>query len=156
PEVDRYESWVPVKTLNTHEIQHDQVPAVLANRAWVVPERTSEERALLDLAAAVLGQGRNSRLYLDLVYERQVASSVSIGVTPFELASVFDLSVVLRPGEHASVASEAIDRILAEFLTDGPTGEELERVVNRINASTVRGLEEVGGFNGKAVILAEG
>src|SRR5690606_30593866 len=113
PEVDSFESWVPVRELNTHQIQHDDVPAVLANRAWAVPGRTTEERALLDLAAAVLGQGRNSRLYLDLVYNRQVATSVNVGVTPFELASVFDLSVVLNPGEEPSVASEAIDRIIA-------------------------------------------
>ncbi|MBN1238903.1 MAG: insulinase family protein [Gammaproteobacteria bacterium] len=156
PEVDHYETWVPMREANTHEVQHDQVPAVLANRAWVVPERTNEERALLDLAAAVLGQGRNSRLYLDLVYERQLATSVNVGVTPFELASVFDLSVVLNPGIEASVASEAIDRIIAEFLAEGPTDEELQRVVAGMNASIVRGLEQVGGFGGKAVILAEG
>src|SRR5690606_38628440 len=149
PEVDHYETWVPLREAHTHEVQHDQVPAVLANRAWVVPERTTEERALLDLAAAVLGQGRNSRLYVDLVYEKQVATQVNVGVSPFELASVFDLSVILNPGEPAVTGSEAIDRIVAEFIQNGPTDEELERVVASINASIVRGLERVGGFNGK-------
>jgi zinc protease len=156
PEVDAFESWIPERELNTHEVQYDEVPAVLANRAWAVPGRTVRDRALLDLAAAVLGSGRNSRLYLDLIYNRQLATSVNVGVTPFELASVFDLSVVLRPGEDASVASEAIDRLLAEFLAEGPTEEELERVVTGINAAVVRGLEQVGGFAGKAGILAEG
>lgn len=156
PEVDTFEAWIPEREHNTREIQYDEVPAILANRAWVVPERSTRERALLDIAAAVLGQGRNSRLYIDLVYDRQLATSVSLGVTPFELASVFDLSVVLNPGEEASVADEAIDRIFAEFLDDGPTAEELERVVNSMNADIVRGLEQVGGFSGKAVILAEG
>src|SRR5690606_30883826 len=156
PEVDRFETWVPEHPRNTHEIQHDEVPAVLVNRAWVVPPRSTRERALLDLAAAVLGQGRNSRLYVDLVYEQQVATQVNVGVTPFELSSVFDLSVVLNPGQPASVGSEAVDRIVGEFLENGPTADELERVVASINAGTVRGLERVGGFNGKAVTLAEG
>jgi zinc protease len=153
PEVDEYEVWIPVKETNTHEIQHDEVPAVLANRAWVLPPRSTRERALLDLAADVLGRGRNSRLYLDLLYNRQLATSVNVGVTPFELASVFDLSVVLNPGVDASVAAESIDRILAEFLENGPTAEELERAVTGMNASLIRGLEQV---NGKASILAEG
>jgi zinc protease len=153
PEVDTFKAWVPIRELNTHEIQHDEVPAVLANRAWVVPPRWTRERALLDLTAAVLGRGRNSRLYLDLIYNRQLATSVNVGVTPFEIASVFDLSVVLNAGVDPAVASEAIDRILGEYFEEGPTAEELERVVTGINASIVRGLEQV---DGKASILAEG
>lgn len=156
PDVDEVKSMVPVRAHNTHEIQHDEVPAVLANRAWVLPGRNTREAALLELAAAAIGQGRNSRLYVDLVYERQLANSVSVAVTPFELASVFDLSVVLNPGVEASVATEAIDRVVAEFLESGPTDEELERAKTGINASTIRGLEQVGGRGGKAVILAEG
>ena len=153
PDVDTFKAWVPVRELNTHEIQHDEVPAVLTNRAWVVPPRSTRERALLDLTAAVLGRGRNSRLYLDLIYNRQLATSVSVGVTPFEIASVFDLSVVLNSGLDPSVASEAIDRVLGQYLEEGPTTEELERVVTGINASIVRGIEQV---NGKASLFAEG
>src|SRR5690606_251064 len=156
PEVDRFETWVPDRRANTHQIQYDEVPAVLVNRAWAVAPRTTRDRALLDLAAAVLGQGRNSRLYLDLIYERQVATQVNVGVSAFELASVFDLSVVLSPGQPASVGTDAVDRIIAEFLRNGPTAEELERVVASINSSIVRGLERVGGFSGKATTLAEG
>src|SRR5690606_17573455 len=100
--------------------------------------------------------GRNSRLYLDLVHNRQVASDVTVAVTPFELASVFDLAVTLNPGQPAPVASESIDRVVAEFLEKGPTAEEVERAVAGINARTVRALEELGGFSGKATVLAEG
>ena len=134
PDVDAVRGWVPVRAHNTHEVQHDQVPAVLANRAWVLPGRATRERALLDLAAAVVGSGRNSRLYLDLIYNRQLATAVSASVTPFELASVFDLSVTLNPDQQPAVASEAIDRLIAEFLDKGPSADELERVVTGINA----------------------
>ncbi|MGD8324625.1 MAG: pitrilysin family protein, partial [Gammaproteobacteria bacterium] len=156
PEVDTMEVWVPERSMNTHEVQFDEVPAVLANRAWAVPPRDTRERALLDIAAAVLTRGRNSRLYLDLVYNNQVATSVNASVSGFELASVFDLSVTLNPDEPAEVATEAMDRVIAEFIEDGPTEDELERIVTGINAATVRGLERVGGFAGKATILAEG
>src|SRR5690606_4460247 len=110
---------------------------------WAVASRRDRDAALLELAAAVLGQGRTSRLYLELIYERQVASDVSVHVVPFELASVFDLAITLNPGERAEVAAEAMDRVIAKFLEEGPTREELERAVARINATTVRGLELV-------------
>ena len=156
PEVDANDAWIPTRQHNTWETQYDKVAAVLANRAWVVPERSSREWALLDIAANILGNGRNSRFYVDLIYNKQVASSVDVGVMPFELAGVFDLSVRLKPGESADVASEAMDRLIAEFITEGPTREEMARVVTAINAERIRGLERIGGFSGKATVLAEG
>jgi zinc protease len=153
PDVDTFEAWMPVREHSTSEVQYDEVPAVLSNRAWVVPGRTTRERALLDIAADVLGQGRNSRLYRDLIYDRQVATSINFGITPFELVSVADLAVNLNPGEPASVATESMNRIIGEFIENGPTDDELERVITGINASTVRSLEQV---NGKANVLAEG
>ncbi|HEY0960883.1 MAG TPA: pitrilysin family protein [Pseudomonadales bacterium] len=156
PEVDAIEEWVPVKATNSMETQYDEVPAVLANRAWAVAPRSTRDRALLDIAAAIIGSGRNSRLYVDLVYERQVASSVATSVVPFELASVFDLAVTLNPGQPPEVATRAIDRVIADFIANGPSEEEVERVIASINASTVRGLEQVGGFGGKAAQMAEG
>ncbi len=156
PEVDRWEAWIPVRDADTHEIQFDEVPSVLANRAWAVPGRSTRDKALLDLAAAVLATGKNSRLYKDLIYEKQVATNVNFGITPFEIASVADLSVTLKPDVDASVASESMDRIVAEFIAGGPTAAELERARAGINANTVRGLEQVGGFGGKAVTLAQG
>jgi zinc protease len=153
PDIDAYERWVPVKTTSSHETMHDEVPAVLANRAWAVAPRADRDTALLTLAADVLGRGRNSRFYLDLIYRRQLASDVSISVVPFELASVFDLAVTLNPGQPASVATEAIDRLMAEFLEQGPSAEELERAVASINSRIIRGLEQV---NDKATALAEG
>jgi predicted Zn-dependent peptidase len=80
PDVDEMLSAIPVRSSNTHETQHDEVPSVLANRAWVVPGRATRERALLDLAAAAI---RAELRLVDLVYTRQLATDVSVGVTPF-------------------------------------------------------------------------
>ncbi len=153
PDIDTFEAWMPPRTSNTHEIQHDEVPAVAVHRAWVVPGRSTRERALLDLAAAVLGRGRNARLYLDLIRDRRRASSVGTNMGPYELASVFELSVRLNPGEPASVAGESIDRVLGALLEEGPTEDELQRAVSGINARLVRELEPV---DGQASTLAEG
>jgi len=153
PEINTFKTLIPEKEANSHELMYDTVPAVLANRAWTVPGWNTRERALLDLAAYVLGRGRNSRLYRDLIYDRQLATSVDVGVTPLELASVFDLSVTLVPGQLPAVASDAIDRAVAGLIATGPTTDELSRAVTAINASTIRSLEQA---SGKASRLAEG
>ncbi|MFT7318496.1 insulinase family protein [Congregibacter sp.] len=156
PEVDSFTAWVPAPRQDTRETQYDEVPAVLANHAWVLPGRSTRERALLDLAAAVLGQGKLSRLYLDLIYELQLASQVAVSVVPYELASLLDMAITLNPGVEAAVATAAMDRLVAAFIESGPSSRELERVVTSLNAGIIRGLEQVGGFGGKAVTLAEG
>ncbi|MEX2131542.1 MAG: pitrilysin family protein [Pseudohongiellaceae bacterium] len=156
PNVDTYKAMLPVRDHNTAEVQFDEVPAARLYRAWVLPNRNTRESAMMDLATGILGQGRISRLYMDLVYQNQKASQVNLAVTPFELASTVELMVTMNPGEPVSTAHEAVDRLVGEFIASGPTDEELQRQITTINADIIRGLEEVGGFSGKAVILSEG
>ncbi|KPQ23265.1 MAG: family M16 Zn-dependent peptidase, partial [Porphyrobacter sp. HL-46] len=51
---------------------------------------------------------------------------------------------------------QRLDDIIAEFIADGPTEDEVRRAVTSNLARTIRGLEQVGGFVGKAQTLAEG
>ncbi len=141
PPVDHWAAWIPVRTHDTRETVYDNVPAVKVERVWAVPDRNSRDRALLDLAAAALGQGLNSRLTKDLVYDRQVASDVSADVEAHQLASIFEVSVTLKPGQEASVASDAIEKQVSNFLKTGPTAAEMERAIAGINSGTVRSLE---------------
>lgn len=156
PEVDAFATLLPERHINTAEVQFDVVPAPRMYRAWALPDRNTRDNALMDLATGILGQGRISRLYMDLVYEKQQASQVLMEVYPFELASTVELMITVNADQDVRVAHEAADRIIADFIANGPTEEELQRQITTINADILRGLEEVGGRRGKAVILSEG
>lgn len=156
PPLNRIESWIPERRYSTTETLYDDVPQSRIYRTWVVPGRITAERADLQLFATVLGGGRTSRLYQDFVFGRQVATSAFAYVEAHQLASQFHIQVTLNPGEDVDAASARIDEIVAELLAEGPTDEELETAQTRINAGVVRGLEQIGGFGGKAVTLAEG
>ena len=156
PPLAKRTAFVPEKSTITREQLYDRVPQARVYRSWVVPGRTTETRAELDLAASVLGSGKNSRLYKTLVYDAQVATSVSVGVEAHELASIFRITATLQPGGDAAAASRMIDDELARFLENGPTDAELERAKTKINAGFIRGVEQVGGFSGKASALAQG
>lgn len=149
-------AFVPEKPSVTRERLFDRVPQARIYRSWAVPGRTTATRAQLDLAASLLGSGKNSRLYKALVYDEQLATDVSAGVTPNELASIFRITVSLKPGGDVARVNARLDALLAEFLDDGPRRDELARAKTKINAGFVRGVEQIGGFSGKASILAQG
>jgi zinc protease len=156
PPVRRIRAWVPDRTAETHEEMYDRVPHVRSFQVWAVPGRTTRERALLRLAADILGDGKNSRLFQALIYEAQHAVSVTVSVEAHELASMFLIDSTLTPGSSLAVVNDIIDQELNRFLAEGPGQQELERARTKINAGVIRGLEEVGGFYGKATTLAHG
>ncbi|VAV97320.1 Zinc protease, partial [hydrothermal vent metagenome] len=156
PSLPHMKSWVPVKNETIREVMTDQVPQARIYRQWAVPGRTTQDKAMLDLAASVLGSGKNSRFYKELVYDREIATNVSVNVQAHALASIFSITVTAKKGADLTEIETAIDRITAEFFAKGPTRSELARAKTKINASAVRGLESIGGFGGKAVTLAQG
>lgn len=156
PALTRHKAWVPTHEHNTIEDMVDQsAPQVRIYRTWPVAPRASEDAGYLNLAAAVLGGGKNSRLYQALVYQNQLAVSVSVDMQPFELTSMFNVEVTLKPGADEAKVERLINQVMDEFLANGPTADELKRAKTGIIASQVRGLEEIGGFGGKATALAQ-
>jgi zinc protease len=156
PPVRHVKADVPDRRNDSFEVMYDRVPQVRTYRYWAVPGRTTRERFMLELAASVLGNGKNSRLYQALVYQNQLAVNVGVSVEEHQLASMFSTDVMLKPGASLAQVNDIIDTEMARFLAEGPTEEELERVKTVINAGTVRGLEQIGGFGGKATTLAQG
>ena len=47
-------------------------------------------------------------------------------------------------------------QMIADYIAKGPTADEVQRAVMSEVSGRIRGLEQVGGFGGKAVTLAEG
>lgn len=156
PPLTRLKSFVPERSTNTREQMHERVPQARIYRSWVVPGRTTKTRAELDLAASVLGDGKNSRLYQALVYESQLATDVSAEVEQHELASIFRITATIKENVDVDAVHRIIDAEVDQFLAEGPTKDEVERAQTKINASFVRGVEQVGGFSGKAPVLAQG
>jgi len=156
PALDKMQAWVPDREANTQEVIFDQVAQTRSYQCWAVPGRTTKDRALLELAAYVLGDGKSSRLYQALILESQYAVDIAVEVEAEELASIFSIDTTLRPGASLQEVNNIIQQELSRFLDRGPGEEELKRARTKINATVIRGLETVGGFSGKATTLAEG
>ncbi|WP_426701782.1 M16 family metallopeptidase [Rhodanobacter sp. Col0626] len=153
PQVPRPQPWVAPRDSSTHGTMTDNVAQTRIYREWNVAPRGTTDENLLELAAAVLGGSKTSRLYQRLVYQDKLADDVSVDVDQHVLASMFELQVDVKKGVDPAKVEAAIADEWQKFLKDGPTADELARVKTETRASFVRGLENV---NTQASILAQG
>ncbi len=156
PPVQKQASWVARRQGSHRATLQDRVPQARIYKVWNTPEDNTRDAALLELAGAVLGQGKTSRLYKRLVYDEQIATDAVAYASAREIAGQFMIQATARPGGDLAKVEGALDEELARFLASGPTAEELERVKTRTVAGFLRGLERIGGFGGKSDVLARG
>ena len=156
PPIARHEAWVARRAGAQRQVMQDRVPQARIYKIWNTPQAHTVESTRLSLAAAVLGQGRTSRLYQRLVHKEQLATEAAAYQSAREIAGQFTVIATARPGVELAKLEKALDEEIARFLGSGPTPEELERVKTRTLAGMVRGLERTGGFGGKSDILAGG
>ncbi len=157
PTPARFAGWVPQRTTTTRATMHDTVATPRLTRYWAVPGRDGgAQNADLDMALAILASGPTSRLARALVRDERLAVSVGGGVSPESMGGIASIGVDVAPGVDPTRVEARIDQLLAEFLDHGPTADEVDRVAMRAVSGTIRGLEKVGGFGGKGVVLAEG
>jgi zinc protease len=155
PPVARREAWVAARSESTRDVMQDRVAQVRFYRHWNVPPRNTDDLTRLQLAAAILGGGKSSRLYERLIYREQLADAVDVSAEPMELASLFGIEVDVKQGVDPARVERIIEEEWQRFLDKGPTEEELRRVKTATLAGVVRSVEKVGG-GGKARTLAEG
>jgi len=156
PPVTQTKANAPKLDVNKREVMLDRVPQPRLDRNWVAPGRSTRDAALLDLAAEVLGGGKTSRLYKKLVYDLEIATSATANNQKHELMSFYSVTVDSKTDADRARVEREMETVIADFLAKGPSAAELGRAKTAIVADVVRGLEEVGGFSGKAAILAEG
>jgi len=118
--------------------------------AWHSPAMFAPGDAEMDLLADLLANGKTSRLYRTLVYERRIAVDVSAYQSSRELGSFFLVVATAAPGQSLADVSAVIDRELHELREHGPAAAEMERATAQVEAHFMYRLQTVGGFGGKS------
>ena len=131
-----------------HRHRHVKLPRVYVG--WLTPAIYKPGDADADLAAEILGGGKSSRLYKALVYDKQIAQTVTTTQESLILGSKFTIEATAKPGHTAEELEAAINEELRRFADAGPNASELERARNTIETRIITGLETLGGFGGKA------
>ena len=156
PETARAPVDVPTLKAPVNQVMKDRVAQTRIYRNWVVPGLNDPDLIPLDLGLDVLGGLASSRLDNALVRKAKTAVSVTAGVQEFEKISIVEVTADVKPGVDAKLVAKQLDDLIAEFVKNGPTADEVKRAATKQVAGEIAGLETVGGFSGKAVTLAEG
>src|ERR1043165_7974901 len=100
PPPDKITATQPVITQEKKITVTDQISLPRLYMAWQTPAIFKPGDAEFDLLAYALGGGRSSRLYKKLVYDKQIAQSVSVNQQSLLLGSVFQIEATEIGREH--------------------------------------------------------
>nr|WP_255554599.1 pitrilysin family protein [Sphingomicrobium sp. B8] len=169
PLVEKYFGAIPAGPVNTPAaadvptleepkriVMKDRVATTQVRKYWAVGGLRDEDKEALQVASQILGGLASSRFDEKMVRGDEVAVRAWTSYQPFHRVGEFSMTAEVKPGEDPNKVETMMGSILADFVINGPTEDEIERAVTSIVAGQVRGLERVGGFSGKANTLAEG
>jgi zinc protease len=132
---------VPAIPATRYITLEDRVSLPQVNLIWRTGKAYSPGDAALSALAAILTEGKNSRLYKRMVYTEQVAQSVGAFNDSQLLSGDFYLRITGKEGVDLSrLEREALEEI-ARLAAQPPTAEELQRVKSSIETGVVSGLE---------------
>ena len=118
--------------------------------SWHSPAMFTDGDAEMDLLSDLFANGKVSRLYKALVYERRIASEVMAFQNSRELAGFWQVVATAAPGHTLDELQQAIDDELARLTDDGPTEDEMrararaDRGAVRLPAADARRLRRQG------------
>jgi zinc protease len=153
--VKKLPAQIAPRTKSTRLAMTDNVPQTRVYRSWNTPQFGSAEAERLGLLIQILGGSQSSRLSKRLVFDDKLADNVSAFALASELSGLFILFVDVKQGVDAAKVEAVLTEELNRLLASGPTKEELERAKTVVKAEFTRGIERIGGFGGKADVLAE-
>jgi len=130
-------------------VMEDRVELPRLYIAWHSPAMFAADDAELDVVADVLTNGKTSRLYKTLVYERRIATDVSAYQSSREMGGMFQIACTASAGVTLAELNAAILAAVNEMADHGPTERELERGLAQTEAQFIYRLQTIGGFGGK-------
>ena len=131
-------------------VLEDRVELPRVYMAWHSPAMFGKGDAEADLLADLLANGKTSRLYRTLVYDKRLAVDVSAYQHSREISSFFLLASTAAPGQSLTEITALIDERIQQLAADGPVEQEMERGLAQAEAHFMYRLQTVGGFGGKS------
>ena len=130
PQVDAAGEIGPRGT--AREVLQDSIELPRSYSAYCLDGYGSDDWYAGEMLATILSSGMMSRLHRDLVYERQIAQSVSAMILPTEICAMFAVVATCQsrepdPLENAEALEQAVLEHLEAIRSTGPTEPELER-----------------------------
>ncbi|MCE2514478.1 MAG: insulinase family protein [Acidobacteria bacterium] len=128
----------------------DRVELARVYLTWRTTALFEAGDAELDVLADLLAGGLSSRLHRALVRDRRLATDVSAWQDSREIAGLFAISATVAPTARAADVEAVVEDALARLAFEGPSGDELARVLRSAESAAAALLQRVGGFGGRS------
>ncbi|MFY0687965.1 MAG: insulinase family protein [Cyclobacteriaceae bacterium] len=132
----------PIQTSPRHLELSGKVPQDSLHKVYHMCGRNDNNYQATDLLSDIIGNGRSSRLYLELVKKQQLFSSVSASVTGNYHPGLFTVAGKLSEGISLDDANAAVEQVIEKALTNG-IDADLQKVQNLAESSMVFGEVEL-------------
>ncbi len=126
------------------KIMREKVRQAALGVTWLAPGLPSDEVYPLDVAAALLSEGRTSRLYSQLKEKRGLVDAVDASNFTPQGQGLFEIEARLAP-EKTSHAWPALIAETLSLASQPPSGAELKRARVGLTAEFVRSRETMSG-----------
>jgi zinc protease len=126
-------------------VLEDRVQLPRLYLTWPSARGFTRTDALRDVMTDILSAGKNSRLYKSLVYEKQIAQSVSAGQDGSEIAGDLTIDVTAKPGKTLTEIETAVQEVIDDLLKNGVTEKEIQTSLTQKEARLVNRLATVFG-----------
>jgi zinc protease len=126
-----------------------KIPRQRLYMVWIVPGYTEPDIDRLDLI----------RHYLTLKIQERAPQEkpepeVDISLNSHELCGEFQIRLTASTSEQLELLQREVERQIKEVMSQGPAPAELEEIKTELVSSLSSDLEQIGGFGGKAGLLA--
>lgn len=119
------------------------VPADALYMSWHMPGRFHPDYYAFDLLSDILSRGKSSRLYNELVKEKELFSSISSFVMGTIDPGMFVVSGRVKQGVSLARAEEAVQSVIDNIRGSGVDDDELQKVKNQATSTLAFGEVEV-------------
>ena len=128
-----------LKKSRTLIIDDENAPAGMVELNWRTVPLGHKDEVVLDLLSSVLGGGNSSRLYRELVAQKQLAVSAEASTYNLEHDGVFYAHAMHSPDKDPNELLEAIWRHIEKVRTEQVNAEELQKARNQMLKMVVTG-----------------
>jgi predicted Zn-dependent peptidase len=123
------------------EVERD-VPVDIQYNIWRSPKRNDMDYYPVDLISDILGRGKSSILYRELVEKSELCTDVSCFVSGAHEDGMFIIGSNLKEGASFDEVNKRIEQIIYDELLNEFSERNLEKVKNKVKSARV--FEELG------------
>ncbi|MGA9291771.1 MAG: pitrilysin family protein [Ignavibacteriaceae bacterium] len=111
--------------------------------AWLSDHAYGKDDAALDVLSDILAGSKNSRLYKNLVFDKEIAQDVSVFQYSGKLTGSFVMIATAKPGVKSEQLKDEIFTELNNIKTNKVSGKELIKSKNGIKSNFIYSLQNI-------------